>query len=176
MKSKREYFAEEITVLAAGLGRSSLGNPATTIDIADYLNTFVSKIESTIREKGGCVTENRSGQVIAVWRKTMHPFLACEAAISIRDEVQKVIVERVNSPFPYDDLFIGLARGPAAIEMTENRCTEALGSVVNIAVRLQETARRLGVRVLMDKAVAETAESAPSGSLCAMRDIAVAPS
>ncbi|HXJ64368.1 MAG TPA: adenylate/guanylate cyclase domain-containing protein [Actinomycetota bacterium] len=136
---------EEVTVLFADLrgftSFSELGSPGRVVAM---LNRYFADIVPLILGEGGTVDKFVGDSMMAIWgapdRQPDHALRGARAALAVQSAVREVVAQNPE----YTCFRIGMNTGPALvgnIGSEQIRNFTAIGDTVNLAARLQETAR-----------------------------------
>jgi adenylate cyclase len=152
-----EARTQEVTVLVSDLrGFTRISERLGAQLTCRLVRDLMERLSDRVRERGGFIVDYAGDGMLAMWNAPLpqedHVVRACQAALALRAELpglnaewQEVIGEPLN-------LGIGLNTGPAQVGNTGTRHLfryGAIGHTVNVASRVQDATKRLGVPLLL---------------------------
>lgn len=152
---------QDVTVLFADLrGFSSLCQRLTTADTYQLLNDVMDTLTAAVMQHEGTLIDYYGDGLAAMWNapvdQSAHPVLACRAALSMQQALPAVSErwqQLLDAPL---ELGIGLDTGPAQVGNIGSRQRlkyGARGTTVNVASRLEQTTKLLGMPIVATRAV-----------------------
>lgn len=133
-------------------------------EVVELLNDYFTEMSRLVREHGGQVDKFMGDGLMAFWgapvRTPRHALLACEAALAMRAAVsarQEEWFERFGTRI---SVRAGLHSGEVLVGDMGTAAKSAytvLGPVVNLAAKLEQSARRMGCDLLVGEKTASLA-------------------
>ncbi|HYA66145.1 MAG TPA: adenylate/guanylate cyclase domain-containing protein [Burkholderiaceae bacterium] len=153
-----------IALLFADLrGFTAWSERADPDEVRDVLNRYYDTIIPLLHAHGGTIDNFRGDGIMVMFGAPQAQEQECDSAFAAARQMLEAVARfngselaaRKVEPF---DVRIGLAYGEVIVGdlgNSERKDYTALGDAVNVAARLQELARTIGVAVLMTRAFAE---------------------
>ncbi len=156
----------EVTVLFCDIrGFSSIAElvgPAKTIE---WLNDVLSDLSQCVVDRDGVLVDYVGDQVMAMWGapqpQSDHAHRALEAAVAMQQSV-RILRDRWKDQIPRPfEVGIGINTGIARVGNIGSRLKfkyGVLGNTVNVASRLQDATKQIGVRCMASAATIQSAK------------------
>ncbi len=154
----------EVTVLFADLrGFAALCEQLSTADTYTLLNEVMDALTAAVMDWGGTLIDYCGDGLAAMWNAPLdqarHVVRACQAAVEMRDKMPTVSARWQAVLAAPLELGIGIHTGNAQvgnIGSTQRLKYGPRGSTVNLASRLEQATKQLGIPIVVSRAVASS--------------------
>jgi adenylate cyclase len=163
-----------MTVMFCDLrGFTTLSHSMDPQSLVAYINEYMTAMTDVIFRHDGVLDKYIGDEIMAFWNAPRdqpdHAQRACQAALEMVQELQRLHASWARRNLPQLDIGIGINTGPMVVGNMGSRDRLAytvIGDTVNVASRLQSLNKELGTRVLVTEATKQQAgEAFPYRSL-----------
>lgn len=146
-----------ISVMFADIrGFTPIAEQLSPEQLAQLLNIVMDYLAQHIQQQQGTLDKFIGDAIMAFWgapqANAAHADAAVACALAIRQQLPQLHAELAAHGLPAITFSIGINSGPAAVGnmgSRQRRAYTAVGDTVNLAARLQERSRDLGVDILL---------------------------
>jgi adenylate cyclase len=155
----------EMTVLFSDIrGFTSFSETLDPERLVHFLNRYLTRMSDIIFEHEGTVDKYMGDAIMAFWgapkAQPDHARLACQAALEMAEELERLNVELSAEGFPELQIGIGLNSGPMSVgNMGSERRFDytVMGDAVNLGSRLEGLNKEYGTAIIASEATLEAA-------------------
>ncbi len=152
---------QDITVMFSDIrGFTALSETVSATELVTNLNELFSTLGDQILSERGTIDKFIGDAVMAFWNAPMplenHPIRAAQAALRMREALNRINVTRLSKGQPRISLATGCATGIACVGNIGSRSRfnyTVIGDVVNVAARIEQTCRHVDYDILVSETV-----------------------
>jgi len=167
-----EADQQDVTILCCDIrGFTPLSERLTPSQLIAFVNGFLDRITKAVSRQGGVIDKFIGDAVLCIFEGTDSAQRAVVCGIEMLGEVKTFNAEGGRAKDQTVQIGIGLHSGPVilgTIGSLERMDSTVLGLTVNLAKRLEETTKALGVNMLISNQVAK---QLPTGHNHRLRDL-----
>lgn len=156
-KQKLGGEEKEVSVLFSDIrGYTNLSEKMNPKEIMGFLNEYHSRMSRIFSENKGRIFDYQGDAQMVVFGAPVdapdHAYLAVKAAVQMREEIEKMKLDRQKDFLSDFNVGIGICTGKVAIGLVgaeEHKQYVAIGDSTNVASRLQGLSKELGCNILV---------------------------
>lgn len=150
---------KELTILFSDIiGFTGISEKRTPEDLVKFMNLYLSKMTEIIISNQGTLDKYLGDAIMAFWGAPIpiedHAYLACNSAIEMRKEIQKLQLKDDSNKMFGLDIRIGINTGEVVVGNMggEKRFDyTVMGDDVNLASRLEGANKQYGTRIMISE-------------------------